>query len=572
MAQRSAPGPVGTSCLTCKRRHKKCDMRQPNCLRCEEGEFECLGYSHIRCGVTRPAPSKVFKLRRIMPKGQGTDLSLVQPAAPSSGSKPSGGEGHSDKSSSSELESSNVWSVNPPPPSGVCRTSLGTPVQRRDHSISTLTTRDYLQLFSPKSYQRQTTGSPPSLHQLCLIFNRLPSSPSDPTMVYLNSPEFVTYISSHFNRMIERAYFKPMNDQREQIRNLVISRLRSSHLSRWTTLLGARIGEAIIDGDHSQTQLHIRWIGDVETVVQRRLAQDPPPKEAENLRRDWIELSLLKTTLGQSSNAYAVLRRATPMFLQTVYSLPDLWPSDSDLTLIPLMRIMGSGNHTLASFVLMDSVCAMIFGMPPQVEYDTNTGLIPKDFLPHEWAHTSPIEFLILLADINACRVKSVGMRDWKEIEHVLVNWQTQPIRDDAGWESWMIVAWLAVQESWRLALLAYLYLAVCGCSSDDVRIQRCITQVVQVAGTVKKHESPDATVQFLIQYLMVGICARSENHRKIVRKKLSDVNETKLWMMRGADFIPVLDHLWHGAGSGGHPVTWADYVRSREALLPISL
>ncbi|KAG8744027.1 hypothetical protein FRC11_013659, partial [Ceratobasidium sp. 423] len=308
---------------------------------------------------------------------------------------------------------------------------------------------------------------------------------------------------------------------------------------------------------------------DIESAVQRRLTQDPSPKEAEGLRGDWLEISLLKTALGRSSNAYVVLRSATPTFLQAVYSLPDLWSRDSDLTLIPLMRIISSEHRALSTFVLMDAICAMVFGLPPQVEYDTRAAPVPKGILPHERAHTSPIEFQVLLADINACRVNSVETGDWKGIEHVSLNWQGQFIRDGPGWESWMMVAWLAVQESWRLSLVLYLYLlehkhkAVCGCSSDDARIQRFVTQILQVVDTVKKHESSEATVQFLIQYLMVGICARSEKHRKIVRNKLSDVNETKLWMLRGVDFAPVLDHLWHGAGWGGRPVTWADYVRS---------
>ncbi|CEL53630.1 hypothetical protein RSOLAG1IB_06485 [Rhizoctonia solani AG-1 IB] len=132
-----------------------------------------------------------------------------------------------------------------------------------------------------------------------------------------------------------------------------------------------------------------------------------------------------------------------------------------------------------------------------------------------------------------------------------------------------MVVAWFAVQESWRLALLAYLYLAVCGLPSDDERIQRCVTQIVQVVSTVKKREASEISVPLFVQYLMVGICARNEKDRKIARTKLSNVVETKFWPVRGVGFVPVLDDLWHGAGANGHPVTWNDYLRSREALLP---
>ena len=47
---------------------------------------------------------------------------------------------------------------------------------------------------------------------------------------------------------------------------------------------------------------------------------------------------------------------------------------------------------------------------------------------------------------------------------------------------------------------------------------------------------------------------------------------ETRFWILRGSDFVPVLDHLWDGAGTGGRPVKWNDYMRSREAMLPVTV
>ncbi|CAE6519579.1 unnamed protein product [Rhizoctonia solani] len=66
---KNRPGPKGTSCMTCKRRHKKCDQRLPICQRCEKGGFECLGYDHIsnrRIGTRAAQPPQPQRL--IMPK------------------------------------------------------------------------------------------------------------------------------------------------------------------------------------------------------------------------------------------------------------------------------------------------------------------------------------------------------------------------------------------------------------------------------------------------------------------------------------------------------------------------
>ncbi|KAF8686357.1 hypothetical protein RHS04_00145 [Rhizoctonia solani] len=403
--------------------------------------------------------------------------------------------------------------------------AAGTHVKRPGDDIEALTTCNYLRLFGPNSYNRPAPtpfSYPPQSFTSSALST---SSPSDPTLTYLSSADFEAYLISHL--------------------------------------------EALVNEDQSQTALHLRWIGNVQSMIHRRLIQGATPQEAEVLHGDWLEISLLRTALTQSSNAYTILRNATPTFLQHAYSLPNLWSVGSDGTSIPLTNVISSKHSVLSSFSLIDCICAMVFGLPQQIEYDTSIGILPAGLSPYEWVHGTPTEFHILLAEINACRDKSPRVRDWREIEHTLVHSESRIARND-DWESWMSVAWLAVQESWRLALLAYLYLAVCRLPSDDVRIQRCVTQILQVVGTVRKQKAAKISVPFLIQYLIVGICAQSEKKRDIIRNRLSDAVETKLWMMRGSDFTPVLDHLWHGAGANGHPITWDDYIRSRETVLPV--
>ncbi|CAE6437070.1 unnamed protein product [Rhizoctonia solani] len=400
-------------------------------------------------------------------------------------------------------------------------------------------------------------------------FSRIPNSPSNPTTAFLNSPQFEDYVLAHFGRMLSYIYFKPIQDREARFPDMVVSRLRTSWIARWVMLLDARICEGLITGT-MQPQLYSRWIRDLEGAVRTVLARDPTSPEAHILQGDCLELFVIKSIIVSGSDTIQVLRSATPTFLQIAYSCPELWPESSDPGFIPLLRIATSTRPELASFALIDCTCAMVFGVPQQVEYDTSTGSLPEDPASYEWSHSSPIEFQLLLAEINACRDKRPKVRDWREIERQLVTWIARPAQHDGTWESWMVVAWLAVQESWRLTLLAYLYLAVCGASSDEPRVQLCVSQVLQVLGTVKKHDSPDVNIPFFIQYHMAGICAIRESHRKIVHDKLSSNSETKFWRLRGTDFVPVLDHLWHGAGSDGRPIKWTDYIHSREVLFPI--
>lgn len=166
----------------------------------------------------------------------------------------------------------------------------------------------------------------------------------------------------------------------------------------------------------------------------------------------------MKTMTIQSSSIYQLLRTITPTFLQVVYSDPQLWPYGCNLTCIPLSNILASEAHELAFFAFTDCTCAMAFGLPQQVEYETTVYSLPDRPPSHQWAHSTPADFQLLLADINACRDKSPSARDWKDIERSLLTWQFRS-NEYTFTESWMTIAWYAVQESWRLALLAYLYM-----------------------------------------------------------------------------------------------------------------
>jgi hypothetical protein len=160
-----------------------------------------------------------------------------------------------------------------------------------------------------------------------------------------------------------------------------------------------------------------------------------------------------------------MLRKMTPIFLQSVFSEPKFWSKDCDPAYIPLSNILGSESHELSYFALTDCTYAMAIGIPQQVEYDTTAyarpiapSTQPSAASSHQWSLSSPSDFQLVLADINACRDKSPVARDWRDIEQWLLTWQSPPAEYEFT-KPWMKMAWYAVQESWRLALLIYLYM-----------------------------------------------------------------------------------------------------------------
>ncbi|KAJ1305343.1 hypothetical protein OPQ81_000359 [Rhizoctonia solani] len=570
MILKSRPGPLGKSCLTCKRRHKKCDQRQPICKRCEVGGFQCLGYEHNRRGIVHTSwPESLHQLAVPNNRISSPDLTLSVSQCDQGATQGVclSEEQPGDTSTTPlQLELSIPHTLNEAIDNSIISDKFSTP---GPVSSRTCRVEDYLRLFASISACKSADGPLSILHKIINLQAQLYYSPLDPLKTFFNSQWIFEYLLEQSDKMMDRWYFKPTNYLRKHFQKNVIIRLQNSNLTRWIALVGMGVLESFITGDMSQICLHNSWIGYIEGSLKQELSLDLSPQAIRDRLSDWVHITLLKTMLIHSSNTYKVLRGITPAFLQLAFSNPTLWSRNRGLTSVPLSTILTCEAHELSYFALIDCTCAMALGLPQQIEYDTTIHSSSSNYSSHQWAHSSPTEFQLALADINACRDQSPHSRDWREIEKCLVEWRSQPCQYTFT-ESWMTVAWYAVQESWRLALLAYLYMAVCNTPSDDIRVQTCIKQVLQIIGTVRQDEPSDLNLSFFVHYLIVGICARSEAHRKIVRDKLSDLSVTKLWVMRASDFVPVLDHLWHGAAAGGRPVRWGDYKLSREAMLPV--
>ncbi|KAG8693951.1 hypothetical protein FRC11_002535 [Ceratobasidium sp. 423] len=180
---------------------------------------------------------------------------------------------------------------------------------------------------------------------------------------------------------------------------------------------------------------------------------------------------------------------------------------------------------------------------------------------------------LILLASINSARIarlmdqsrpSSEAVRD---VEAQLWNWN--PVMDYAN-EPPELITRLAIWECWRQSTLIYLYMGMCGVDSADERIRPLVSQIAQLARTVEAGTPLEA--HLFVPCLIAGVAARKEKHRAILRRKMLASQKIEARLLRGADFVFVLDHLWHGAAAGGNAVTWEDYVNSRHVAMPIDI
>ncbi|CAE6528277.1 unnamed protein product [Rhizoctonia solani] len=579
---RLPPGPVGTSCLTCKRRHKKCDRKKPICDRCANGGYECLGYGHNKPDGYADSHDESLPLDPITATISSSfpSTSLASSSSPRDSDSPQDDEPfvpidtlatpgiHDTHSGTGHIVSPNVTRIPP---------QLSSPLTY--HGADSMTTHNNL---PPTRSNATVAETPPPFHNTNTIAPR-PILPSDPLLFALASqipqsvplpPDVrgvVEYVMSRIDRILDVTYFKPQGGQLARFRGHSAWRLSTCGFARQGMLIYAKIRDSILEGNDSDNGRNFaRWINGYDQVLSTTLDRSLTPYEHRERHNDILEVFYVKVAILDAATTYRLMCYLAPNFFQAVYTDPELWSAAHNPALVSIAHLFASPRYGPAGYMLMDVMASMIYGVPHLVEYSTDD-VFHTEPHPAEWMNCVPGEFLVLLAKINICRDQGSLADDWQNIEQRLVSWEPRLRFEPEGLDSGKSVAWLALQESYRQTLLIYLYLALCGTRTDDSRIQSSLRQIFQLMGVIKRQDSPIANVHCFAQYLIAGICSRTEKQRKMVRERLGNAAESRLWLFHGPDIIPVLDHLWLGAALEGQPVTWDNYIHSRHVMLPLS-
>ncbi|KAF8741578.1 hypothetical protein RHS02_04280, partial [Rhizoctonia solani] len=346
------------------------------------------------------------------------------------------------------------------------------------------------------------------------------------------------------DRVCNTIYFNPQDDSVEGMRKVVVWRLSTCDFARRGMLIDAKIRDSVFErSDSGRRSEFIHWI---ERFEQALCIQFTRPTTSEELRErliDSLETFFAKSIILSATATYQVFCQFAPKFLYIVNNTTPLRPTGHTNT-VSIAHLLESPLYKCTDYMFMDIVGSMVYGLPQVLEYNTDADLSCTRIHPVELLNCLPRRILVILAKINAYQYHGVG--NWQELEQSLVCWEPRSGFEPKGLESWKSIAWVALQEIWRHVLLTYLYLAVCSARTDDPRIKSSLRQVFQLLGIIRRQDPPINNPHLFAPYLIVGICSLTEKRRS-------------------PDFVPVLDHLWLGAGLGGHPVTWNDYLNTAQ-------
>ncbi|KAH7338146.1 hypothetical protein B0J17DRAFT_412265 [Rhizoctonia solani] len=463
MSYRLPPGPVGTSCLTCKRRHKKCDRGKPACNRCSEGGYECLGYVRNKSAEdTRtdvngenlpPDPPRII---------HSTPFPLSSPATSSSTDSAVSSRDYDEPLLSNDtLTTLGIYDSRTPQ-------HLSNPLAYLDTDAAI---HDEPPPTRPEVYVTENTLLPtPDI--ISTAVSQQPVFPPDPSLFTLASqipqnvplpPELsgiIEYVISRVDRILDATYFRPRGRQIAIFRADIVRRLSTCDFARQGLVIYAKIRGSILDGtDTANGGNFINWIDGHEQMLSTSLDQSLTPYDHWERHHDVLEMFYVKVAIYNATATYQLMCRLAPTFFQTVYSDPMLWPADHNPALVSIAYLLACARYGPVGYMLMDILASMAYGVPHIVAYDADTELFHTEPHAAEWMNCFPGEFLLLLARINICRDQGLIATGWQDIERRLVTWEPRPKYKPEGLDSGKSVAWLALQETWRQTLLIYMYL-----------------------------------------------------------------------------------------------------------------
>ncbi|KAF8603794.1 hypothetical protein BDV93DRAFT_606492 [Ceratobasidium sp. AG-I] len=373
----------------------------------------------------------------------------------------------------------------------------------------------------------------------------------------------IPLILSQYQRFQRRIFrYRPTEEGLTQ-------RVIGSNITRWTMYIQAKVAQAFSDG--GIWEHYLGWVDRFHgELIQSPASSELTVNELRARLSGLHDLCTCAYMIADTRKGYPLFKKCIPLLLQLVAKYPGLWSSNSSIS---IARALHAQGYEIKCFVFFDTMSALALGTPPFLHYDAAFPAHTSGTSFMEQIYGCPAYLVVLLAYINAWRASEwlgqarLEYGAWREAEQMLREWSPHIEDED---ESSNFVQRFAVQECWRHAVFIYLYMGRCDVDSADPRVQASVRQVVQLASTVEP--GGQFELHLSMPCLVAGVAAQQEMHRATLLKKIRGSDKVNVWVVRGADFVSVLDHLWRGVGADGRPTTWGDYVNSRCIALPLDV
>ncbi|KAG9083465.1 hypothetical protein FRC06_004520, partial [Ceratobasidium sp. 370] len=356
------------------------------------------------------------------------------------------------------------------------------------------------------------------------------------------------YIISSYLRWVIRTTFEPLKAARRTRENLT-KRYMQSDDSRCGTTLVATAMESLLK-DPLAVVGHVPAMAALEHRVNFKLAMiksshEPLPdghaSDVLAVLHDVHEMMFIQCLMRPLSHFMKLLRNVAPVYRGACSEPPEV-P-------IHLPTKLLHPESVLRHFPSMDILTSLATGQPMLLRYDVThipdlcERILQVDNVGLQWMNGVPDHFLVMLARMNMLREEFAPNVDpgiIEELEAGIGNFK--PVLEESP-DSYLKVARLMVQESWRQVMYIYLYMGLCGAANHDVRVEKALKKFIRLLDGVKPGRTPD--IFLVVPMTTAGVAAYKQRDRDTIRQRILGIRECSQVGTSGNDVLRILEELW---------------------------
>ncbi|CAE6373926.1 unnamed protein product [Rhizoctonia solani] len=467
------PGPPPTSCHTCRRRRKKCDMARPCCKRCVNGGYECLGYEDRQPRVILPRKKPAI----LVPSQSQPNFIPADGVISEILSSPSTGFIENWRNAPG-ASMSNI--VRPSIVGAAALHRLSVSALTKSNDATGGSSEDFDLLWPQNQSQAVALSYSPTRRSVSV--GRPFNATSDVTRVendligameaacrYI-PPSVDIHITreDRFARVASEYMFQRLSfwlvAPSPAIHDSMMTKLRGSNRKMRALYLAAKLLQTPGQDPRARdlvAQGHVGWIDGPGNKFITSSCSNPSLKDIEESLMAHLELATLKFTLSDTTTGYTAFRNSLPKFLQLAAANSDLLIEQPNGNLvISFPRALIAPQFELSRFALYDVISAFLLGLPTLVEYGHDDQCDSR-YHGFEWIHGIPAAFLQTISQVNSWRTGSrVNLDHWQVLEQRVLDWRsTLTPSDKISTPENVGVAQAVIQEGWRHVLLIYIYM-----------------------------------------------------------------------------------------------------------------
>ncbi|CAE6493758.1 unnamed protein product [Rhizoctonia solani] len=348
-------------------------------------------------------------------------------------------------------------------------------------------------------------------------------------------------------------------------RNFVCSHFGDGDESRWILALLANIGSRIGSVELVEGKPDF-MLSMLQTAVRRRL------ETANNGRitlvkalDSAVEAMMIHFHVSPISDTMTLMYEAAPIFGQLC--------SDPPGTPINLLSLLQQPLGSLWHYAFIDILFGVTTDTPTLFRYEASIASYQHPNLYREsqgdsmiqWLRGVPSQLILAFAHMRSIR------EDGRTPDESTVTLLERAIHElppfnGSSSDRFLAVMRSVVQECWKQAAFIYLYMGVCGESSDTPRVKNVFQRYMRLLNGTKPGRLPD---EFLIVTLqLISPAAQRQRDREVLKQRALKLYTRDRTHLATTFILFVMGDVWTRADAEGRPIMWSDVAVSRKRLL----